>query len=163
MIELNSVSPVMTLSIAQLLMTKLTGANFKANKNMVDQQNDLMKNQGSWSTAAKWTSVGLGLFSAITMVTTPLVMGRYGVPSSLSADILDGVGSVGKAATGSLNSIANGKVEMDQQKVGSSQAVGQGFAGEGNQVLTAGQDLEKAIGQYISNRAQAIHLMPVRR
>lgn len=162
MSELNSVSPVMALSVAQLVMTKLTGANFEANKNMVDQQNDLMKNQGSWSTAAKWIGIGLGVFSAITAVTTPIALGLYG-RSSAAIDIVNAVGSAGKAATGSLNSIANGMVEMDQQKSESSQAVGKGFADAGNQALTAGQDLEKAIGQYISNRAQADHLMPVRR
>lgn len=162
MSELNSVSPVMALSVAQLVMTKLTGANFKANKNMVDQQNDLMKNQGSWSTAAKWIGIGLGVFSAITAVSTPIAMGMYG-QSSAAVDVVNGVALTGKAVTGSLNSIANGKMEVDQQRVGSSQAVGKGFADAGNQALTAGQDLEKAIGQFISNRAQADHLMPVRR
>lgn len=160
--ELNSVNPVTALSIAQLVMTKLTGANLKANKNMVDQQNDLMKSQGSWSTAAKWTSIGLGIFSALAMATTPIAMGRYG-QSSASVDFVNAASLGGKAATGSLNSFINGKIEVYEEETKSSQAVGQGFEGAAKQALTAGQDLEKAVGQYISNRAQAVHLTPVRR
>lgn len=165
-----NMSAVTALSLASLMMTELTGSNYEANNDLMQQQNSIMDSDSTWADIAKYSGYVLMGAGAILSIVTPFTSGLSGINrSDLSSGLMAGLDLTGavasgvKAASGGINAIASGLVQLDQQKIKSSQANGKGYLTAGQQALEGGQALEKAIKQYIANTGQAEDVKPVRK
>ncbi|GAB5411564.1 MAG: hypothetical protein ChlgKO_06780 [Chlamydiales bacterium] len=164
-----NISAVTALSLASLMMTELTGTNFEANNDMMQQQNSIMDSDSTWASIAKYSGYVLMGAGAIASLVTPFTSGLSGIKRSdfstgfmAGLDFTKAVASGVKAASGGINAIASSLTQLDQQKIKSSQANGKGYITAGQQALESGQNLNKAVKQYIANLGQAENVKPVR-
>lgn len=158
------------LSIAGLMLTELTGANYELSGHLADQMSGIMDNEQGWSKAAGLLTAATGALAGLSLTIMPITSGvMSGSLKNLGSELVGNLNYVQGAlritsgVTGVGSAVANLGLSRDKSRISSLQTKTQGYTSTGSTALQAGQALQRATQELIYDKGQAQMMMPVAR